>query len=365
MTKVVRWSFLLVAAAVACTIGCAHGSPDPFNYGPADLEREKAEPPECFSAPLERCVGDPTLEPRIERIASPWDEPFQPDLAARICRGDAEARERWLDGARQIAFDDPRNGVYLELLGHCSGPGFCDWSINAARDELEPLPVRSLLFESARRWCDEVLAPGTLADVGSSLGRSIADEPPWKTSTRQRQCADIARSEDPWQDLAGLQSAGCLDLGDWIERHRDDVNATAAALERCAEGSEIRYQEANCLRELAGLDRQRAVAFARADDRRGWGISSAITRYGRILLRFPEEGQLEAELTHLGLLPDGPSPQVVPGHASILPEEVLEARGRLANFNPGCSTRYCEHAPVMYQLIQLVSPVLDDVVLEE
>jgi hypothetical protein len=49
----------------------------------------------------------------------------------------------------------------------------------------------------------------------------------------------------------------------------------------------------------------------------------------------------------------------------VLPEEVLEQRGRLADFNPGCAVRYCEHAPLMYQLIDLASPVLDDVVLEE
>jgi len=365
MNKVADWSFLFVATAVAFTIGCAHGSPDPFLYLPDDLGHEKAKPPDCFSAPLERCVVDPAQRPKIDRIASPWSEPFQPDLSHRICRGEVAARERWLNGARQMTDDDPRKGVYLELLGHCSTPGFCDWSINTASNELEPLPVRGLLFETARRWCDEVLEPDTLADTGSSLGRSIADEPRWKSSTQQQQCVDIARSEDPWQDLTGLQSTGCLDLGEWIESHRIDVNATAAALERCAEGGEVRYQEANCLRGLAGLDRQLAVAFARADDRRGWGISSTITRYGRILLRFPEEGQLEAELARLGLVPDGTSLQVDPGRAPVLPAEVLEQRGRLADFNPGCSARYCEHAPIMYRLIELVSPELDDVVLEE
>jgi hypothetical protein len=130
-------------------------------------------------------------------------------------------------------------------------------------------------------------------------------------------------------------------------------------------GSEIRYQEANCLRELAGLDRERAVALVRSDDRRGWGISSTITRYARTLLRFPEEGQLEAELTRLGLLPTESAPPAVPGQAPVLPEEALEQWGRLADFNPGCAVRYCEHAPLMYQLIDLTSPVLDDVVLEE
>jgi hypothetical protein len=359
--NVVNLSPLVIAVAVAFTVGCSHTTPDPFIYGPENLGRERATPPDCFSAPLASCIGDPTQR----RPASPWKAEFEPDLAHRICRGDDQARQRWLDGARQIADGDPLEKIYLGLLGKCSTPDFCAWAIENAGNDHEPLPARHALFESARRWCVDVLEPNTLSDVGATLGRSIADEPPWTTSTRQTQCADIARHEDPWQDLAGLQATGCVDLGKWIESHRDDIDGTAAALKRCAEGSEIRYQEANCLRELAGLDRQRAVALVRADDRRGWGISSKITRYARILLRFPEEGQLEAELAGLGLLPAEPSPQVVAGNTPVLPEEVLEHRGRLANFSPACNPRYCEHAPLMYQLIGLVSPELDDVVLRE
>jgi hypothetical protein len=362
---IVGWWHVIVVATFVFTIGCAHSQPDPFLYGPDDLDREKSKPPTCFSSPLEDCVGDPTQRDPVDRLASPWNERFKADLAHRICRGDDQARRRWLDGARQISDDDRRGPIYLEFLGHCSAPDFCAWAVEHAGNDLESLPARRLLFESARRWCAEVLEPDTLAGVGSTLGRSIANEPPWATSTRQTQCQGTARHEDPWQDLAGLHSAGCLDLGEWIEGHRDDVDGTAAALERCAEGSEIRYQEANCLRELAGFDRHRAVELVRADDRRGWGISSTITRYARILLRFPEEGQLETELTRLDLLPSGPPPQVVPGHAAVLPDEVLEQRGRLADFNPGCAVRYCEHAPLMYQLIELASPELDDVVLEE
>jgi hypothetical protein len=365
VTNVVNWSPLIIAAALAFTTGCAHTSPEPFIYGPENLGRERATPPDCFSAPLAGCVTDPTRRDPVERLASPWNETFEPDLSNRICRGDDRARRRWLDGARQIAEDDPLDSLYLAFLSECSTPDFCAWAIENAASDLEPLPTRHILFDSAQRWCVEVLDPYTLADIATTLGRSIADEPPWTISTRQEQCADIARYEDPWRDLAGLHATGCVDLGEWIERHRDDIDGTAAALERCAEGSEIRYQEANCLRELAGLDRQRAVAMVSADDRRGWGISSTITRYARILLRFPDEGQLENELMSFALIPAGPSPPVAPGHAPVLPEEILEQRGRLASFNPGCSVRYCEHAPLMYQLIGLVSPELDDVVLEE
>jgi len=362
---VVNWWVLFVAATVAFSIGCTHAGPDPFIYGPDDLGRERSKPPECFSAPLAGCVGDSTQRDPIERLASPWNEVFEPDLADRICRGDVQARRRWLEGARLLAEDDPSEGIYLEFLDRCSTPGYCAWAIEKAGSELEPLPARRILFESARRWCVEVLEPDELDHVGSKLGRSPADEPPWVTSTQQIRCAEISRHEDPWQDLAGLHAAGCLDLGEWIERHHDAVDATAGALERCVKDSEIRYQEANCLRELAGLDRERAVALVRSDDRRGWGISSTITRYARTLLRFPEEGQLEVELTRFGLLPAGPAPPAVPGQAPVLPAEVLEQYGRLADFNPGCAVRHCEHAPLMYKLMDLISPVLDDVVLEE
>jgi len=359
-----RWR-LFVAVAVTCAVGCAHSGPDPFVYGPVELGRERATPPVCYSAPLADCVDDPTQRDAIERLASPWNEVFEPDLSHRVCRGDTHARQRWFEGARGLTENDPREGVYLELLGSCSRPGFCAWAIETADSDLEPMPVRRLLFESARRWCCEILETDHLNRIGSSLGRSVADEPPWITNSQQTRCAEVSRYEDPWEDLAGLHAIGCLVLGDWIERHRDDVDATAAALERCVTASEIRYQEANCLRELAGLDRDRAVALVRSDDRRGWGISSTITRYARTLLRFPETDQLEAELARLGLLPTGPLPGTVPGKAPVLPEEVLEHSGRLANFNPGCSVRYCEHTPLTYQLIDLVSPVLDDIVLEE
>ncbi len=360
-----HWWILIAAVAVASASGCTHSGPDPFIYGPEDMGRERAWPPDCFTAPLAGCVDDPTQRDPIDRLASPWSEVFGPDLAHRICRGDSEARRRWLDGARQLAESDPREPIYLQFLDRCSSSDFCDWAIEMAGSDLEALPARNLLFESARRWCPEVLEPDTLDRIGSSLGRSVANEPPWVTNSQQIQCKGVSIQKDPWPDMVDLHKAGCLDLTQWIEHHRDTIDETAAALERCVQGSEIRYQEANCLRELAGLDRERAVALVRSDDRRGWGISSTITRYARVLLRFPEAGQLEAELARLGLLPVRSMPTAVPGLSPVLPVEVLEQRGRLARFNPGCSARYCEHSPLIYQLIDLVSPVLDEVVIEE
>ncbi len=70
-------------------------------------------------------------------------------------------------------------------------------------------------------------------------------------------------------------------------------------------------------------------------------------------------------MARLELIPDAPPPPGVPGKAPVLAQEVLEHWGRAAFFNPGCSARYCEHAPLMYELMGLVSPALDDVVLEE
>lgn len=113
-----RW--VVAAAVVASIMGCAHRDPDPFIYGSEEFGRERATPPECFTAPLTDCIGDPGERNALDCLASPWREDFEPDLAARICRGDGFARQRWLEGARRLGLDDPREPVYLELLGHCS-----------------------------------------------------------------------------------------------------------------------------------------------------------------------------------------------------------------------------------------------------
>jgi hypothetical protein len=360
---VCRW--VVAASAVASIIGCAHRDPDPFIYGPEGLGRERATPPECFTAPLTDCIGDPGERSALDHLASPWREDFEPDLAARICRGDGRARQRWLEGARRLGADDPRESVYLEILDRCSEAEYCGWTMDVAASQGEAESVRRILLESARRWCAEEIEPEALERVGLEIGVPLANKAPWITNSQQKRCAEHKRHEEPWQDMVGLQAAGCLDLGEWIEHHHRATDATAAALESCVVGSEIRYQEANCLRELAGLDRGRAVALVRADDRRGWGISSTITRYARILNRFPGDGDLEAELVRLELIPDAPPPPVVPGKAPVLAQEILEHWGRSAFFNPGCSVRYCEHAPLMYELMGLVSPALDDVILEE
>ncbi len=365
MRTTIDYRFPVIAVVALFAIGCAHNGPDPFTLGPDELGSERATPPACFTAPLEDCVGDPTEREPAQRLASPWNEDFEPDLAHRICRGDPAARQRWIEGARHLGTEDPRERIYLELLGRCSTSDFCDWAIEMAGSEVESGSVRRLLLEGAWRWCGEVLDPNVLERVGLSLDSSLTDRAPWVTNSQQKRCSEIQRFDDPWQDMIGLQGGGCLDLGEWLRRHRGAAEASVAALERCVNGSEIRYQEANCLRELAGLDRKRAVSLVRADDRRGWGISSTITRYARILIRFPEEGGLETELARLDLLPTEPPLPVAARKAPVLPVEVLEHRGRSVSFNPGCSARYCEHARLMYRLMDLTSPALDDVVLVE
>ncbi len=348
-------------------LGCAHVAVEPFVFAPAAMTRTTGDPPACFSAPLAGCVGAAARQSAAKHLASPWWYPFHPDLHHRVCRGDPEARRRFVEGVRRIPDEDPSHaltGMYLAFLDGCTTPSFCEWALGVAADVSEPRQTRLLLLEGARRGCEAVLGDRRLAAVGSTLGRSLADEPRWVTSTRDARCPDLERPEPPWDDLAAQHAAGCLDLSEWLERHRDEADATAAALERCVEGHEIRYREADCLRELAGLDRDRAVAWLQTDARRGWGMSSTITRYARTLLRFPEQGRLEGELAHLGLIPPVPLPGGArPG--AVLPEEILEDRGRLLRFNPSCSLRYCEHAPLTYLLADLVSPALDDLVIEE
>ncbi|MCG6963014.1 MAG: hypothetical protein LJE95_07075 [Acidobacteria bacterium] len=360
---------VVIAGVVAVlAIGCAHRGIGPFTSTPVLPTREAGRPPVCFTGPLAKCIGDAPRWTDEERLASRWWYPFQADLNHRVCRGDAQARRRLLDGVRLI---EPGTGsetvgrIYLGILDGCSAPGFCEWALSVAADTGETPPTRALLFEAARRGCEAVSGRERLEEVAAPLGVSLAAMPPWTTNTRDARCSGLTRVESPWDDLAAVQSAGCLDLGEWLERHREDAEGTAAALQRCVEGHEIRYREADCLRELAGLDRGRALAWLRNDSRRGWGMSSAINRYAKTLLRFPRPGQLEAELVRLGLLPAQPVAEPAGGPAAILPAEVLERAGRLARFNPSCALRYCEHAPLMYRLADLTSPVLDDLIIEE
>ncbi len=357
--------FAAVAAVVAA-VSCSHTSPDPFVYAPTQTPKRAGGPGSCFSGPIEDCVdGSPSTN--AELFTSRWRYPFQPDLYARVCRGDEDARSRFLTGVRQVDGDDGSDGtsrVYLGLIDGCGTRGFCDWALDIAAEEAETPATRNLFLETARRHCESVIGEDRLEQVAAELGRSLADEPKWTYNTQDEQCADLPKARQPWDDLATRYAAGCLDLVDWIDDHRDDPDGTAAALERCVEKHEIRYREADCLRELAGVDRAQTVAFLYNDDRRGWGMSSAINRYAKTLLRFPEDGQLEAELTTLGLLTAAPPP-ASGKPAAVLASEVLEAGGRLLRFNPSCPMRYCEHGPLAYQLVELVSPALDDLVIEE
>lgn len=358
---------LLIAGVVsALAFGCAHTGADPFVS--ASLTRHVGQVPACFTGPLAECVGGSGRQTSGEGLASRWRYPFHPDLHHRICRGDAQARHRFLDGVRQLGRgDEPEDmtGMYLSFLDGCSSPGFCAWALGVAGDEGESPPTRRLLFEGARRGCEDVVGEDRLTRVADGIEGVPASQPRWRTSSQEGRCAALTRADDPWADLLAVHAAGCLDLAEWLERHRRDGTGTAAALERCAQGHQIRYREADCLRELAGFDRERAVTWLRADARRGWGMSSTINRYARTLLRFPARGQLERELTRLGLLPARSKAASGRRQAAILPAEILEQQGRLARFNPTCAVRYCEHAPLLYRLADLASPELDDLIIEE
>ena len=360
--------FKAVGAAIVVAIGCAHSSPpDPYVYTLIEAVGTTGGPPSCFTRPLENCV-DASPRTNAELFPSRWRYPFRPDLFARVCRGDEDARLRFLNGVHHIDDGSGSNQlvrVYLGLLDGCSSPGFCGWALDIAADSAETQTTRNLFMEAAKRGCESVLPEDQLERVAAELGRALADEPRWTTNSQDVQCAALPKVEQPWDDLATRRAAGCLNLVDWIEDHRDDPEGTAGALERCVNGREIRYREADCLRELAGLDRNRAVALLRDDERRGWGMSSTINRYATTLLRFPEEGQLETELTSIGLLAAPPPPPVEGERAVILTSEILERNGRLLRFNPSCPARYCEHAPLAYQLVDLISPTLDDLMIEE
>ncbi len=329
---------LLMAAGLS---GCAHRRPDPFVYGPQAIQRVKGDTPDCHTESLADCVGDPSSHPRDLR--SPWRYRFHPDLHHNVCHGDLDAQRRFLEGARLQLGGDDKSGTlrrtYLSFLNGCTSAAFCDWALSAAGDSEQPPLTRDLLEEAARRNCG--------------------------ISTQAERCAELDRPEDPWSDLVKSQSAGCLDLEEWLDRHRTERARTVDALLRCVDGSEIRYREANCLRELAGFDRERAVAYVRDYERRGWGISSKVTRYARNLLRFPETGQLETELVRHGLIPDGYVAAPTKGPTPVLPHELLENRGRLLRFNPSCSLRHCEQAPLLYRLADLAGPALADLVIEE
>lgn len=364
--------------------GCAHRGVGPVVTAPAGLSVEHGRPPACFSAPLAECVDSTAPVSPERRFGSRWLYPFHPDLHHRVCRGDAAARERFLDGARSLGCTEGAGcawPVYLDFLAGCSSAGFCEWASGVAEDGAEDRATRRLLLEGVRRGCRGVLAKERYDGLGADLlegGRPLGDQPPWTTSSQESRCAALEAVDDPWEDLAARHGAGCLDLDDWVDwigDHRNDRAGVAATLERCVDRREIRYREADCLRALAGLDRDRAVAFLRGDDRRGWGMSSTINRYARTLLRFPARGELEARMGSLGLLPAGSKTPSSPNSSSpgaveilpqgILPQEILEAHGRLLRFSPACPERYCEHAPLLYRLAQLASPELDDLVIAE
>ncbi len=359
---------LVVGSLVAALFGCAHHGPDPFLHGPPSFVAAKSDPPPCFSGPLTDCVVDGLEAGDAERLSSRWLYAFHPDLNYRMCSGDIHAQERLVDTVRQLA-DDGRlkdaSQAVLGLLSGCDSADFCDWGLVIAGDMNESPATRGLFLEAVRRGCGELITPDRLDRAVSDLGLIPSAEHPWVTNSRQQSCAGIEYLDDPWADLKAAYGAGCLDLGEWLERHSVDREGTAVALERCVEQHTIRYREADCLRELAGLDRRRAVDWLRREERRGFGTASTINRYARVLHRFPNDGQLEGDLTRLGMIPEESTPTVFSGHAPVLASEILESHGRLVRFSPACAVRYCEHAPLMYRLAATAGGELDDLMVEE
>jgi len=359
---------LLTAVLVVTSIGCAHRGPDPFVYGPTSPKSERGAPPACFTGPVAPCLSEVLELSDLDRLSSRWDIAFQPDLSHRVCRSELDARSRVLDGARQLTEDESLKSssrILLELISGCDSEEFCSWALSVAGDDAESSAVRGLFVEAVRRGCSNVVPMTELDRAAEKLGRTPSEEPPWVTSTQQQRCADFEHAAEPWANMETAFRAGCFDLGEWLDRHGSDREGTLDALERCVEKHEIRYREADCLREMAGLDRRRAVDWLRREERRGFGMSSTINRYARTLQRFPGEGRLETELSRLGLIPVAAKPKLVPGRHPVLSSEILESRARLHRFSPSCMPRYCEHAPTMYRLADLAGGRLDDVIIEE
>ncbi len=359
---------LVVGSLVAGSLGCAHRGPDPFLFGSPSLVVTKGDPPPCFIGPLADCISDGLKRGDVERLSSRWLYAFQPDLNERVCRGDIDAQERLVDAVRHLADDESlkdASQAVLDLLSGCDSRGFCDWALVIAGDLNESPATRRLFLETVRRGCGDVVTADRLDRAGSDLGLTPSTEYPWVTNSMRLHCADFEFLDDPWADFETTFLGGCLDLGEWLERHSADREGTVVALERCVEQHEIRYREADCLRELAGLDRRRAVDWLRREGRQGFGMASAINRYARVLERFPNDGQLEERLTRLGMIPADSTPTVTSGHSPVLASEILESRGRLVRFSPACAVRYCEHAPLMYLLAATAGEQLDDVTIVE
>lgn len=195
----------LTAIALVSAWGCADRGNDSSLAAPVGLSVERGSPPTCFSDPLAECLH--TKEPidNAKRFASHWLYPFHADLHHRVCRGDAPARERFLDGVRTL---QPREGpdrvraVYLDFLAGCSAEGFCEWAAAVATDAEEGRETRLLLLEAVRRGRRGVIAEDRFRGLGRNLDRPLGDQPPWWTNSAENRCAALERAASPWDDLA-------------------------------------------------------------------------------------------------------------------------------------------------------------------
>lgn len=353
---------LIIILLATCVLSCAH---DPFLYAP--MIPEVASPPAYFNANLPTCIDAGLKQTDAQLFSSPWRFPCYPDLQHRICRGDPGSQERFLQGLREIwkrKDSQKLRWTYERVIPDCSSKSFCAWSRQIAMNIREDVETRIFFFNMLRKNCDPDITVEMFA-LPDAPSEKENERYQRSYSTTELSCKDIERHIDPWTDLEYLNEAGCLNMVDWLKQHRDDPEGTRSALKRCILEQTIRYEEANCLQALTVIDRQQAVSLVSQDPRRSYGIVSRLDSIARMLLRFPEPGQLESELGRLGLIPEVPVPVEQGKLPPVLPEEILEAYGRLLRFNPECSLRYCEHAPLLYQLADLAAPELDNVIFEE
>lgn len=359
-------ALLLVAIALFTLIlGCAH---DPFFY--TKLSKEETSPPPCFIGPLKTCVEKGLEKTKEQLFSSPWRFPFYPDLQHRICQGTAGSRERFLTGLKEIwNREEPRlyKRIYEDFIGYCSSSSFCEWAREITMNLRENVETRTFFFNMIRKNCDINITEELFALPDASVEKENMQYLNIRRySTQEEACKYIEHQSDPWTDLFDLFKAGCLNFMEWLKEHRNNPEGTRDALERCVLKNEVRYREADCLQALTVIDRERAVSLIRQDQRRAYSTYSRLNLIARMLLRFPEPGSLEIELNRLGLIPGRPVPVRVGSLPPVLPTDIFEAYGQMFHFNPSCDgQRYCEHAPLLYRLADLVAPELDNVIFEE
>ena len=185
---------------------------------------------------------------------------------------------------------------------------------------------------------------------------------------RQHGDTDAVCQSD-WSPLERLSAPGPeVGLGIAAESpsclERDGLEAVLAAGD-----DEAALETSECLIALAGTDRPAAVAQARTV--LSWNVDSPSgTQLGSLvqwLDAFPEAGQLEQALRHVGLLDRGPLPgaQRWQSGSGLHPGAVLAASGPVHCFDLRTGRFPNHHDRLLYDLVELAGPPIASALFEE